>query len=193
MLRKIALLTVLASVALTARSADDHARWYVTPQIGYVWTDPSGDYEDDTYHGLSIGRYFTPTFALELGGAWSSHSGTSSEVDVRTMSMNALRVFKPNRAISPYLTVGAGYIWKDWDRDRKDYGPLAHAGIGLLIDLTQNSNGAFTLQLRPEAHLRWDVFGESLQRGHLDYTAGLGLTFGFGGTRVARTNHGNEQ
>ena len=65
-------------------------------------------------------------------------------------------MFARKSAVSPYITFGAGYLDNDYYIGSGRSGPLAQAGLGLMIDIAQNDAKTFVLQLRPEVKMRYD-------------------------------------
>ena len=177
----------LALTATAAHAADETGKWYITPQAGYLWADSDRFVDDDLYYGLGIGKHLSPEWSLELNGVagnYDAESGTG-DLDITAFSIDALRVFARASTVSPFLSIGAGYI-KDKPNAGRDFGsPLAQVGAGLLIDVAENSSGSFLFQLRPEVKARWDFIDERPNDNFVDYMAGIGFQFAWGSPRPA--------
>ena len=177
----------LALAATAAHAADETGKWYVTPQAGYLWADSDRFVDDDLYYGFGIGKHLSPEWSLELngvGGNYDAETG-SGDLDITAFSIDALRVFARASRVSPFLSIGVGYI-----EDKPNVGPdfgsaLAQAGAGLLIDVAENSSGSFLFQLRPEVKARWDFIDERPNDHFVDYLAGIGFQFAWGSPRPA--------
>ena len=183
----LALLGALAFGATAANAADETGKWYINPQVGYLWTDSDRGVDDDLYYGFGIGKHLSPEWSLELnavGGNYDAESG-SGDLDIKAISVDALRVFRRASSVSPFLSIGAGYI-KDEPNVGPDFGsPLAQVGAGLLIDVAENSSGSFLFQLRPEVKVRWDFIDERPNDNFVDTMAGIGFQFAWGDARPA--------
>jgi OOP family OmpA-OmpF porin len=183
---RTSVMCALSLVAVSANAADETGKWYLTPQGGYLWTDDDRTVDDDYYHGLGVGKHLSPEWSLELNGVNGSYDAAAGgDLDITAFSLDALRVFARSSAMSPFLSIGAGYIKDDPNPvGRSEGSPLAQAGAGLLIDVAENSSGSFVFQLRPEVKARWDFIDEADNSNFLDYMAGLGFQFAFGPPRA---------
>jgi OOP family OmpA-OmpF porin len=94
-------------------------------------------------------------------------------------SLDALVVFGRENAVSPYITFGGGYIENDMNTNG-EFGPLAQAGFGLLMDLGENSSRTFVFQIRPEVKYRHDWADGPTGDSHGDLLVNLGFSFTFG-------------
>ncbi|MBB6094592.1 OOP family OmpA-OmpF porin [Povalibacter uvarum] len=177
------LLSVLASAAgLTsgsANAADETGKWYFNPQYGYTWPDDARGVDDDYHWGLGIGKHLSKHWSLELNGLIGEFEGPVVDLDQQAYSLDALLVFARERAVSPYITFGAGYINNDFDVVELS-GPLAQAGVGLMIDVGQNAAKTFVFQLRPEVKMRYDWADTPEHDDFHDYIVNLGFAFNFG-------------
>jgi OOP family OmpA-OmpF porin len=166
--------------------ADDTGHWYFTPQAGGLWSDNDRDIEDkDWLFGLSIGKHLNERWSLELNvNTAELEVPGGSEVDFSAASLDVLRVFARDSAVSPYITIGVGALRSNLDPGPHDDDFMAQAGVGLLARLWRNEAGTSTISLRPEVKVRWDDAGSS---GYFrDYLATLGLQFSFGPQRAAQ-------
>lgn len=164
--------------------ADDVGHWYLTPQVGGLWSDNDRRIEDkDWLFGLSVGKHLNERWSLELNVNTAELEAPGGfEVDFHAASLDVLRVFARENAISPYLTIGVGAVRNDLDPGRHADHFMAQAGVGLMARLWQNGSGTRTINLRPELKARWDDSG---REGYFrDYLATLGLQFSFGPQRV---------
>jgi OmpA-OmpF porin, OOP family len=177
LMKKSVLLSLAALAATTTVSADEVGRWYITPQAGGLITDDDRNIDDgDRLFGLSVGKHVTERWSVELnanGAKLDTFSPYGGSLDV-------LRVFRRDHALSPYLTLGAGAIRNDVESraDQTDF--MTQAGVGLLWKLGENRRGTGSFSLRPEIKARWDDVGRG---GHFtDYIATLGFQLAFGGS-----------
>ena len=185
MRKQLTFAVAMIAAGQAASAADETGKWYVTPQGGYLWSDSDRHVDDDYYYGLGIGKHLSPEWSLELNaidGDYDTDLG-GGELGITAYSLDALRVFRRASRVSPFLSIGVGYI-----RDNIDPGPteeswLGQAGAGLLIDVAQNAAETFVFQLRPEVKARWDFINVGNIDHFVDYSAGLGFQFAFGSPR----------
>src|SRR5690606_10263566 len=166
--------------------ADETGHWYFTPQTGGLWSDNDRDIEDkDWLFGLSIGKHLNDRWSLELNvNTAELEVPGGAEVDFSAASLDVLRVFARDSAVSPYITIGVGALRSNLDPGPHDDDFMAQAGVGLLARLWRNEASSSTISLRPEVKVRWDDAGSS---GYFrDYLATLGLQFSFGPQRAAQ-------
>lgn len=165
--------------------ADDVGHWYFTPQVGGLTSDNDRNIEDkDWLFGLSIGKHLSERWSMELNVNTAELEGPGglSQIDFHAVSLDVLRVFARDRAVSPYITLGIGALRTDTGSHDDDF--MAQAGVGLMARLWQNASGTSAFSLRPELKARFDDAGRVHFR---DYLATLGLQFSFGPQRVAQS------
>jgi OOP family OmpA-OmpF porin len=184
-MKKIGLsLATAAALALTgvAHAGSDPGSWYVAPRINGVWVDDGRSAEDDIGFGASFGKVVSPNWNIELGADSSGHrrAGVDDRLRLNTIDVNALRVFKREDRINPYLIAGVGQMDTNAPGSDKDF--FGKAGVGLMADIAKNTGKGTNLQLRGEMHVR-KVFaqGDDLT----DYVASLGLLYSWGGSIAA--------
>lgn len=163
--------------------ADDAGHWYVSPQVGGLWADHDRHIEgNDWLFGLSFGKHVNERWSLELNvNTAELEAPTGLDIRFHAASLDVLRVFARDSAVSPYITLGIGALRTEPDLQPHDDDFMAQAGLGLLARLWQNESGTRTFSLRPEVKARWSDAGAL---GHFtDYLATLGLQFSFGPPR----------
>ena len=183
-MKKIVLsLATAAALALTgiAHAGSDPGSWYVAPRINGVWVDDGRKAEDDIGLGAALGKAISPKWNVELGADSSGHrrAGVDDRLRINTIDLNALRVFKREDRINPYLIAGIGQI--DTNAPSNDKDIYGKAGLGLMADIAKNTSKGTNLQLRGEMHMR-KVFGDP---DLTDYVASLGLLYSWGGSIAA--------
>jgi OOP family OmpA-OmpF porin len=137
--------------------------------------------EDDIGFGAALGKAISPKWNVELGADSSGHrrAGVDDRLRINTIDLNALRVFKREDRINPYLIAGIGQI--DTNAPSNDKDIYGKAGLGLMADIAKNTSKGTNLQLRGEMHMR-KVFGDP---DLTDYVASLGLLYSWGGSIAA--------
>lgn len=133
--------------------------------------------DGDRLFGLSFGKHVNERWSLELNTNGAKMDG----FDPYAASLDALRVFRRNQNVSPYLTLGAGAIRNDVDAGSNNTDLMGQAGAGLMWKLGENRRGTGAFSLRPEIKARWDDAG---REDFIDYIATLGFQFSFGGAQA---------
>lgn len=178
-MKKKLLLSAMALAMASSVAADEVGRWYVTPQVGALITDNDRTADnDDRLFGLSIGKHLSERWSVEL----NANGAKLDTFDPYAASLDVLRVFRRNRSLSPYLTIGAGAVRNDVDLGQDNTDFIAQAGAGLLWQLGENRRGTGAFSLRPQIKARWDDAG---REDFVDYLATLGFQFSFGPAPVA--------
>lgn len=183
--RNAILISAMGLAYGTVNAADETGKWYINPMYGYTWLDKARNVDDDDSWGLGIGKHLSTHWSLELNGFFGAddynNDTTGLSLEQNAYSLDALLVFARESAVSPYITFGAGYIDNVFNGvgDNLD-GPLAQAGLGLMIDVGENAAKTFVFQLRPEVKVRYDWADSPNHDDFHDYIANLGFAFNFG-------------
>ena len=181
LLRNILPAAVAAAIySAHAQSADETGMWYLNPQPGYTFLDNSRNVDDDVHYGLGFGYHLSPHFSLEFNGLLGDFEGDAG----RTLHQNAysadgLIVFGRENRVSPFVSLGAGYLDNNFAGNDDWHSLLGQAGFGLLIDGGDGDN--FLFQFRPEIKYRHDW--PSSPHGNDDsgdILVNLGFAFNFG-------------
>jgi OOP family OmpA-OmpF porin len=156
--------------------------WYLNPQYGYTWLDSNRAMDDGDHLGFGIGGHLSDLVSVEVNGIRGEfETDAGRELKQTAYSLDWLLVFNRSSSVSPYITLGGGYIENTYNTDIDEYGPLAQAGVGLLMDLGESSSGNFVFQLRPEVKYRFDWADGPVEDTHGDLLINLGFAFNFGG------------
>jgi OOP family OmpA-OmpF porin len=182
----IACLGALATVG--AQAAEPAGAWYVSPGAHGVFTDDLRAVDDDFGYNLAIGKAVSEHLNLELDGWRGSFDGAGgNDLVMNTAGLNAVFVFYRESRLSPYLLLGGGWIEKNYELTANESNAYMDTGAGLLMTLFRSSNCSSGLALRADARARHDFTGNSIADDRLvDFMAGLGLHFYFGGPACAR-------
>jgi OOP family OmpA-OmpF porin len=181
---------LLVTVLGTTAAAEEVGKWYINPNIGYLLTDPDRNVEDDSFFGVGTGRHLTEDWSLEFNlsrGEFDADSTGLPKLDIRTVSVDVLRVFNRDRRFSPFISAGAGVISeRQGSANRRDRDPLLQLGGGVLNDLFENASHSVLLQLRPEIKGRLDFVDRGPIDDFFDAAVMVGFTLALGeGERAA--------
>ena len=181
----LALLASMPALAADPNRAwdDEVGQWFVAPFVGETWTDSGRLLDDDIHYGASIGKHLTDKWSMQFTGyAGDFNAASKGGLDAALSggSIDLMRVFMRSSKISPYLLGGIGMQYTNYDGLKGDDNVTAAVGGGLMWDLFRSNDGSRTVQLRPEARVRYD-----LQQGDhmVDTLAQIGVAFGWGPPR----------
>ena len=127
----------------------------------------------------------TPGWNLELSVLRDEHDGLAgNDLTLTGAALSALRVFSPEARASPYLIVSGGMLRESPRIGGRDESPFVDYGLGFLADLANLGGGARKLQLRGELKGRRAFETSASKSDAVDYVAGIGLQYLWGGTPV---------
>lgn len=179
-------IAIAATLAAGAQAADEVGKMYLNPQYGYTWLDSSRGMDDGDHLSLGVGWHLTDLLSVEINWIDADfESETARELEQTVYSLDYLLVFNRANRVSPYITLGGGYIENRYNTDFDEYGPLAQAGVGILFDIGENRSRSFVFQLRPEVKYRYDWADGPIEDTHGDLVVNLGFAFNFGATASA--------
>jgi OOP family OmpA-OmpF porin len=174
----------LACVVLSAhdaRAAERDGAWYITPGAYGLWTDDQRAADDDYGASLAIGKAISERWNLELDGRRSEHErAAGDDLVLNAAGLNALLVFYRDSRISPFLLLGAGWQENNFEISANQSDAYADTGVGLFFNLSRSSDCSRGFALRGDLRARHDFAGPGNDR-LVDYIAGLGLHFYWGG------------
>ncbi len=163
----------------------DH-RWYLTPFGTYTWGDNERQADDGWGGGLTVGRPVHPNWNLEFRTAYEqldAKSGGPGKWQNWTLTLDALwfpirreglAAWK-ERAVQPYLVVGAGAISDDVGGSSA-WSWALNAGAGIVWPFSDWG------RLVADARYRWDSnnghYGDGNNFGDLVATVGLQIPLG---------------
>jgi OOP family OmpA-OmpF porin len=185
-MKKIVLsIATAAALALAqgAHAGSDPGSTYIAPSIQGVWVDDDRNVDDGLGAGLGFGYVASPKWNFEVGVHGSGHeiAGTDNRYEIQGADINALRVFKREDSVNPYLIGGIGYLDAARKTPARDRGMFYKVGLGMMADIAKNTSKGTNLQMRGEVHAR-RVFDDS---NLTDYVATLGLVYSWGGSIAA--------
>ena len=146
-----------------------------------IWTDDERNVDDDYGFNLAIGKAVSERWNLELDGWRSEHDGPGGDnLTMNSAGLNALAVFYRDSFLSPYLLLGAGWHEDNYEISANSSDVYVDTGAGLFIKLNRSSDCSRGFGLRADLRARHDFTKQGSDR-LVDYMAGLGLHFFWGG------------
>lgn len=180
------LLTVFLTATLVgpATAGAPEGSWYLAPQVNAIWLDDSRAADDDLGVTLAFGRTFSPNWDAEIALFGSEHHRAGSDLlEITGVGLLAKRVFFREGRVNPFLSFGVGGAQSRFKpgEDGSDF--VALYGAGLLIDLGAPRDDGSAVQLRADLGARR---GLSNNDQFVDYVAGIGFQYAWGGEPVRR-------
>ena len=179
-------ISALIALALpcTAEEAQPSSGFYVAPMLNGTRLDDDRAVDDAAAFTFAAGFEVHPDWNIELNlfrGRFDSSIGDDLTMDAA--GLNALRVFRRETRLAPYLLVGLGAQRKERNLSGSQTDPYADAGLGLLGAIHRSNEDGRALFLRLDARARYD---DTNAGSRVDYLFGLGLQYAFGsGSRPA--------
>jgi OmpA-OmpF porin, OOP family len=174
-----------AFTAGTASAGAPVGSWYIAPEVNAIWLDDSRVADDDVGTTLAFGRTLNKNWDAQLSLFGSKHDRAGGDsISLRGFGLSANRVFYREGRVDPFLSFGLAQVKLEQSPGPEDTNLAALYGVGLLIDLGAARDNGRALQLRADLGARRELSSSSRQP--VDYVAGLGLQFAWGGTPVRR-------
>ena len=149
-----ALAIAVATACAGAHAADETDMWYVVPQAGYTILDSARSVDDDFHYGIGFGYHASRFFSVEFNSLFGDFEGDAGRTLHQTAySLDGLFVFNRESNISPYISLGGGYLQNNFSGSDDWSGPMAQVGLGVMLDA---GNDNFVFQFRPEVKYRMD-------------------------------------
>jgi OmpA-OmpF porin, OOP family len=193
-------LSLLGVSAVQAQDYDD--RFYVAPQVGFLFADSGRDTDNGAIFGLGVGKFFTPNLSVDLELKHNNLDQDAFPGKFENFSaglMGRYHFGELGEGWRPFIAFGGGMI-------RHNAGSGGCTGLPVGVFCTRGvytgqsgSNGMLNLGLglgkaindrvtfRGEAGYRYDMDDESVKRQEdfSDFTASVGLTVALGPARSA--------
>jgi OOP family OmpA-OmpF porin len=190
-MKKIGSLMLLAACAAGLLAGRSHAgaaddSWYIAPQVNALWLDDGREADDDVGVTLAFGRTLTPDWDIELLLYGSEHQRAGDDsLTLYGFGLQTKRVFYRDGRVNPFVSLGLGRTTADVESGGSDDDLSALFGVGLLIDLGAPRTDGSAMQLRADLGARRGLSSSSDPvQDPVDYVAGLGFQYSWGGTAV---------
>lgn len=181
----MAVVLVASTVTCLAQQVEPvNEGFYITPLVYAVRTDNDRSVDDDTAVSLATGVQLHRNWNAELSlfrGRFDGAGGDNLQMDA--IGVNALRVFRRDARVTPYLLFGLGSLRKDRSVSGSSTDAYADAGTGLLTRLRRAEDSGQSLSLRIDLRARYDDRGS-----RWDHMLGIGLQYAFGAGSRARAS-----
>ncbi len=174
--------------ALTAAAASAGAppgSWYIAPSVNALWLDDARSADDDVGVTLAFGRTVNANWDVELSVFGSEHDRAGGDsLELQGFALSTKRVFYRDGRVNPFLSLGLGRVKSILKPGTDEDNLAALFGGGLLIDLGSTRDDGSSMQLRADLGARRGLSDDESFSDAVDYVAGLGLQYNWGGTVV---------
>jgi OOP family OmpA-OmpF porin len=172
---------IAALLCLTcAEASEPVGSKYFTPMLWAEWPDDARVVNDDYAFSIAFGKAVSEAFNVELNASRGKFDGAANnDLTLSAVGLDVLRVLYRDSRNSPFLLFGGGWAETKSEFDGSDSEPYADLGIGILATLSRTQDKSGSLSIRAELRGR-HTFGENDGR-LVDYMAGIGLQYAFGG------------
>src|SRR5262245_54751715 len=178
-------LCVAALTATTAAAGAPPGSWYLAPSVNALWLDDERAADDDIGVTLAFGRTINENWYVELGLFGSEHDSTGgTTTELEGFALSTKRVFYREGRVNPFLSLGLGRVKTIVKPGAAEEDLAALFGAGLLVDLGASRNDGTSMQLRADLGARRGLSDNEQFSDAVDYVAGLGLQYNWGGTVV---------
>jgi OmpA-OmpF porin, OOP family len=186
-LGSLALAACIAAFTPTTHAGAPEGAWYIVPQVNALFLDDGRFADDDAGVTLGLGRTMSTDWDLQLSFFGSEHDRAGSDtLELQGLGLALNRVFYREARVNPFLTFGLAYH-KTVLKPGSDFSvPAATYGAGVLIDLGAPREDGSAMQLRGDLGARRALSNEGGIEHAVDYVAGLGIQYSWGGTPVRR-------
>ncbi|HPF25719.1 MAG: OmpA family protein [Steroidobacteraceae bacterium] len=176
-----------AAACGVATAGSDVGSWYVAPQINGLWIDDARRADDDIGFTFSLGHVFSDKWDGELSVFTSKHDAPSNvDHKIQGFAIAAKRVFYREQRVNPFISIGIGEVNNNYSPGLDIDSLTATYGVGVLADIGGNRDEGTNLQLRGDIGARRNLGAADPLRSAVDYVAGLGLQYSWGGTPPAK-------
>ena len=178
---------ITAVFAGTAFAGAAEGSWYIAPQVNALWLDDGRSADDDAGVTFAFGRTLNENWDVELSWYGSEHNRAGdARLSLQGFAVSGNRVFYREGRVNPFFNIGVAYATTDQRPGPKDSGIAALYGVGLLITLGEERSDGSAMQLRGSIGGRRELTNEFDSEKMIDYVAGLGIQYSWGGSATRR-------
>jgi len=173
---------LLASVASAGAAPDS---WYVAPQVNALWLDDGRQADDDIGVTMAFGRTLNANWDIEFSLFGSQHDAIgNAEMEIQGLGFSTKRVFYREGRVNPFLSLGVARVNSILKPGVDQDDITALYGAGVLVDIGAARDDGSAMQLRADLGARRILSDNEVFPDAVDYVAGLGFQYSWGGTVV---------
>ena len=186
------LVFALAASLGTARAGAPEGSWFVAPQVNALWLDDARVADDDAGVTLAFGRSLSENWDAQFSFFGSEHDRPGGDLlELQGVGLSVNRVFYRESRVSPFLTFGLAKVNSIQKPGADDSNMSALYGAGITIDLGQPRADGSIFQIRADLGARRGLESDSGVGEAVDYVAGLGFQYSWGGSKRVLDSDGD--
>jgi OOP family OmpA-OmpF porin len=161
--------------------------WYIAPEVNALWLDDDRVADDDVGITLAFGRTINANWDAQIALFSSEHDRAGDDsLTLQGLGFSLNRVFYREGRVNPFLSFGLARTKTILKPGADDTDLTALYGVGLLIDLGASHDDGSAMQLRADLGARRGLSSDNVVNKPVDYVAGLGIQYSWGGTPARR-------
>jgi OmpA-OmpF porin, OOP family len=184
------LMLALCATSFTAGAAFAGAAqgsWYIAPEVNALWLDDARAADDDVGVTLAFGRTINANWDAQIALFSSEHDRAGDDsLTLQGLGFSVNRVFYREGRVNPFLSFGLARTKSIQKPGVDDTELTALYGVGVLIDLGAPRDDGSAMQLRADVGARRGLSSDNVVDKPVDYVAGLGIQYSWGGTPARR-------
>jgi OOP family OmpA-OmpF porin len=197
-MRRIGTLVLAATLSAgalmsgTANAGAAQGSWFIAPRINALWIDDARAADDDAGVTLGFGYTMSEKWDVEFSLYGSEHQKLDDDsLELQGYGLSLNRVFYREGRVNPFLTLGIAQTKTILKPGADDTVMTGLYGAGLLIQLGADRDDGSLMQLRTDLTARRGLTTDTTEEHPVDYVAGLGIQYSWGGKPARRDSDGD--
>jgi OmpA-OmpF porin, OOP family len=177
----------MVSIGGPAHAGAPEGSWYLAPQLNALWLDDDRLADDDGGVTLSFGKVLSEKWDAKISLFGSEHDRAGGDkLELQGFGFGLDRIFYRESRVSPFLSFGLAKVNSILKPGSDESALSALGGVGVLIDLGQPKEDGSLFQIRGDLGARRGLSSNSGFGEAVDYVAGLGFQYSWGGKPVRK-------
>ncbi len=166
--------------------------WFISPRINALWLDDGRVADDDAGVTLGFGYTMSEKWDVEFSLYGSEHQRMNDDsLELQGYGLSLNRVFYREGRVNPFLSLGVAQTKTIFKPGADDTVFSGLYGGGLLIQLGADRDDGSVMQLRADLGARRALTTDTSDEYPVDYVAGLGFQYAWGGSPKRRDSDGD--
>jgi OOP family OmpA-OmpF porin len=166
--------------------------WFISPRINALWLDDGRVADDDAGVTLGFGYTMSEKWDVEFSLYGSDHQRMNDDsLELQGYGLSLNRVFYREGRVNPFLSLGVAQTKTIFKPGADDEVVSGLYGAGLLIQLGADRDDGSVMQLRADLGARRALTTDTSDEYPVDYVAGLGFQYAWGGSPKRRDSDGD--
>src|SRR6187455_1330492 len=176
----------------TAMAGAAEGSWFIAPRINALWLDDGRVADDDAGVTLGFGYTMSEKWDVEFSLYGSEHQRMNDDsLELQGYGLSLNRVFYREGRVNPFLSLGVAQTKTIFKPGADDTVISGLYGAGLLIQIGAEHDDGSVMQLRADIGARRALTTDTVDDYPVDYVAGLGIQYAWGGAPKRRDSDGD--